>query len=122
MTKNDKKQELQKYATLCCEAVSKVEERRTWLSFLQVMSAEKTDTDIAEKIWQIDNELNCEVLALIEMRNKISGLIAKLDDPTLRTVLHRRYMLGDKFEKIAEEMNYSWRHILRLHDKAISAL
>ena len=37
-------------------------------------------------------------------------------------VLERRYMLGQKWETIASEMNYSWCQVMRLHRRALKAL
>lgn len=37
-----------------------------------------------------------------------------------KTLLHYRYILGYTWERIAVEMNYSFRHVLRLHGEALS--
>ena len=49
-------------------------------------------------------------------------MINSLDDILLRNLLERRYLLGFSWEKIAEDMGYTPRHITRLHNKAIARL
>ena len=48
-------------------------------------------------------------------------MIEKLDNPTYIRILTLRYCDGLSFDKIAVEMNYTYRHVLRLHGNALSA-
>ncbi|MBQ8411577.1 MAG: hypothetical protein IJX15_07625 [Ruminiclostridium sp.] len=74
------------------------------------------------RIIDLENEINEEIDRLVEIKVKIRGLVASLTDPNLRIVLERRYILGENWEKIAEKMGYSPRHILRMHNHAVEIL
>ena len=52
-------------------------------------------------------------------RKRTEELISSVPDPVQREVLTRRYIIGQRWEEIAESMNYSVRHITRLHGIAL---
>lgn len=52
-------------------------------------------------------------------RVEIEETLGAVLDPTYHDILHRRYIEGQTFELIAVEMNYSWRHTVRLHGEAL---
>lgn len=59
---------------------------------------------------------------IARMEAALAEINAALDEMTNeneRTVLILRYKRGMTFEKVAEEMNYSWRHILNIHGNAL---
>lgn len=56
---------------------------------------------------------------LVYMRKHTEEIIAKVPDPAQREVLTRRYIIGQRWEDIAECMGYSRQHITRLHGYAL---
>lgn len=52
-------------------------------------------------------------------RARIENVLGLVSDQTHYEVLHRRYIEGKKFEVIAVEMSYSFRHTIRLHGEAL---
>lgn len=76
----------------------------------------------AAKIADLEREVNDQIDRLIEVKAEINAMINSLDDILLRNLLERRYLLGFSWEKIAEDMSYTPRHITRLHNKAIERL
>ena len=52
----------------------------------------------------------------------VQAVIDAVDDPDQRHLLRLRYINGLTWEKIAVDMNYSWRHTLRLHGAALAAV
>ena len=52
---------------------------------------------------------------LYDLRQEIEEVIGAVPDPIQRELLRRRYISLQSLEKIAVEMNYSYRQILRLH-------
>lgn len=74
------------------------------------------------RIIDLENEINEEIDRLVEIKIKIRDLVSSLSDPNLRIVLERRYILGENWEKIAEKMGYSPRHISRMHNRAVEML
>lgn len=64
---------------------------------------------------QYDKELK-EVL---DLRLKIEKQIAKVDGGILSELLCQKYIFGKTLEDISPVLNYSTRHIERLHIKAL---
>lgn len=58
-----------------------------------------------------------EYLAIMD---EVEGLIDGVKDARLHELLCRRYILRQGFEQIAYEMSYDYRHIRRLHKKALA--
>lgn len=61
----------------------------------------------------------CEYIAAF---NRARYLIDLVDDPVQREVLDRRYIRAEMWEDIAMRMNYSRRHINRLHGWALQCI
>lgn len=53
------------------------------------------------------------------LRNIIEAKVEALPDDNLREVLYNKYILGQTLEEISFTLNYSKRHIERLHVKAL---
>lgn len=71
------------------------------------------------KINELENEINRDIDNLIDLKREARQLIEKLDDNVEKLVLYKRYFNNESFEQISVEMNYSWRHIHRLHSEAL---
>lgn len=67
-------------------------------------------------------ELDSAAAEMIRCRKKAEDIIASVDDGTQREVLTRRYIVGQRWEDIAEVMNYSRQHVTRLHGYALQSL
>lgn len=67
-------------------------------------------------------ETERERVRLWEKRTEVEHTIQAVPDATLKEILHRRYIGGEHFELIAVELNYSYRHIIRLHYDALLAV
>lgn len=59
---------------------------------------------------------------LMSLRRSAEDIILSAGDAVLREVLTRRYIIGQKWEDIAEVMHYDLRWIYCLHKKALSVL
>ena len=73
--------------------------------------------DIILKAVALENEIDKEVDALIDLKTDINTAIIMIDDPECRLVLEKRYMNLKSFEEIADEMNMGIKNVYRLHDK-----
>lgn len=78
--------------------------------------------DIVAKIIDLEAEINADIDRLLEAREQIGRMIENVEDPQLRLVLQYRYIDCLPWERIAVEMNYSWKQIHRLHAKALDAI
>lgn len=92
----------------------------------QISSLKCTDgrkfTRVVDKIVDLEQEIISETDKLTNHIASIRKIIADASDTTSRTVLERKYILGETFERIAEEMGYCARQIQRIHNKSINQL
>lgn len=77
--------------------------------------------DRAVKIMTLEQELADKLLALQEMRAKVSDEIAILENPEHVELLSLRYCELYRLEAIALEMNLSYHRIRHLHSEALKA-
>lgn len=86
-------------------------------------SKETTEAKYASVILRIaeyEDYINNEINNLIEIKSEISAVISKLEDNSEKAVLSYRFLNYYKFEKIAEEMNYSLRQTYRVYNAALN--
>lgn len=68
-----------------------------------------------ELLRELEAEKEMQMLTYREIRQQIM----KVPDQIEQNILIRRYLLGQNWEKIAVEMQYCYRQILRLHGFAL---
>lgn len=73
-----------------------------------------------EKIVRWQNRLTLQLAERVRLQEEIEAAIATVGDERLRLLLRYRYIDGLTFERIAVELNYSWRQICNLHGKALN--
>ena len=74
---------------------------------------------IVAKITDLEAEGDEEIDRLVELKRKVKRVIQRVPDASQRAVLERRYINGQRWEKIAVELNYTYRHVTRLHGEAL---
>jgi DNA-directed RNA polymerase specialized sigma subunit len=71
------------------------------------------------------NGLTVDEAHLQRLKNDCMAMgeaIAKVEDGTQRVILTQRYLQGLNFKRIARNLNYSNRQILRIHAKALDSV
>lgn len=113
MIKN-KMAELAQYKDLAygLSAITNEEKVRTSLDF------DKMSGKIA-KIIEIENKIDNLIDEYVDKKNVIVSQIDSMENETYYEILFARYIEKKTFEKIADEMSYSWRQIIRLHGRAL---
>lgn len=76
-------------------------------------------TDPVSKIIELEKEINKDIDNLIDLKCEARKSIEQLNDDREKLVLYKRYFENKTFEQISVELNYSWRHIHRLHSSAL---
>jgi hypothetical protein len=76
---------------------------------------------IIAKMIDLESKINADIDRFADMKQEALALLDKMENPTYMTVLHRRYFLHETFERIAIDMNYSWRWVCKLHGRALQA-
>ena len=82
------------------------------------------ESDLADKYIRLEryfDTVTAEWDRLIGMRIEAKAMIRTLPDETQQAVLYARYINCGRWEDIAADMNYSWKHIFRLHGKALQS-
>lgn len=77
---------------------------------------------IVSQIADAKSRASDELELLIATEREIEDAIRSVKDIKLSTLLYERYINGKTFEKIAAEMNYSWRQTIRMHGEALLAV
>ena len=71
------------------------------------------------KIEEMEEKLDKLIDEFVDKRNLIISQIDKIENETYYEILFSRYIEKKTFEKIADEMTYSWRQVIRLHGRAL---
>ena len=71
------------------------------------------------KIDELENNLDKMIDEYLVKRERIIAQIDTMEEESVYQILFSRYIEKKTFEKIATEMKYSWRQIVRLHGKAL---
>lgn len=68
---------------------------------------------------ELMRELEAEKEMQMVTYHEIWNQVKKIPNATEQEVLTRRYLIGQSWEKIAVEMHYSYRQIIRIHGAAL---
>lgn len=63
-----------------------------------------------------------KILFARNLRKEIEYKIESVDDEVLKELLYNKYILGKTLEEISLVINYSKRHVERLHIKALEKI
>lgn len=74
------------------------------------------------KIVDMENIINADMELLMIALGEIKRLIALVEDPVLRLILHKRYVCYQKWEVIAVDLDYDLRWVHRLHARALNRI
>ena len=78
--------------------------------------------DVIAKIIDMQEEINGDIDALVDLKRDIMRTIKGIADPEGQTVLELRYLCFKRWEEISVIMNYSVRRIYQIHDAAMEKL
>ena len=75
--------------------------------------------DIIVKIMDLEEEVNKDIDALVDLKIDITHLIKLVDNHEYQIILEQRYLCFKTWEQISVDMGYSIQHTFRLHDKTL---
>ncbi len=82
----------------------------------------KLENCITEVV-DLEAEILEEIKGLTVIQQETQAAIQELlDDIVLIEILERRYLNGERWEGIAVSMNYAYRWVMRLHNKALKRM
>lgn len=130
MTKDD----LKEYTSIKRELkqiqfkLKELEERKTSIksmviSDMNVQTSHNNNSieDLLIKIEECIEKYNKKEIELYNKQLEIEKCINSLE-PTERIIARSRYIEGKTFEQISVDLNYSWRHTIRIHGKILQKI
>lgn len=75
-----------------------------------------------DKLVDMEHRYDRMAAEYIAFYDEVNERIGQIGDDVLSEVLERRYLLYQKWEDIAAAMNYTVRHITRLHGEALKKM
>lgn len=75
-----------------------------------------------EKIVQVQNDLQTQIERCFSIRQEIITVLEQIPDQRDQEILRRRYMMNEKWEQIASDVNYCCRQVHRRHRVCVEAL
>ena len=75
-----------------------------------------------EQILEAQEKLQAQAARTAECRTQVAAAIYGVADPLRRDILTRRYILGQRWEKIAAAHHLVLRQVFRLHHQAVDGL
>ncbi len=75
-----------------------------------------------ERIADAESRLVSAYGAALSERNRVKDAIDTVPDPLRRDILTRRYILGQRWERIAADNDLVMRQVFRLHHRAVEDL
>ena len=130
MTKDDLKEytNIKKELKQIQFKLKELEERKTSIksmiiSDMNVQTSHNNNSieDLLIKIEECIEEYNKKEIKLYNKQLEIENCINSLE-PTERIIARSRYIEGKTFEQIAVDLNYSWRHTIRIHGKILQKI
>lgn len=71
------------------------------------------------RLASVSDELSEDIAAYRKKYREISAVIDAVQNPTYRELLALRYLSFLSWEEIAVKMNYSWKHVHKIHSRAL---
>jgi DNA-directed RNA polymerase specialized sigma subunit len=78
--------------------------------------------DAVAKIVDLQDEINRAIDEFVEKKNEVCAIIDSLQNPDYVALLHKRYVEYLTWEQIACDMHVSYRHVTRMHGRALQAI
>ena len=78
--------------------------------------------DVVARIVDAERALDAQIDRMLELKEEIAGVIARVPDERMRGLLELRYLNGRTWEEVAEQMNYTTRNIYNLHSAALKVV
>jgi hypothetical protein len=79
-------------------------------------------SETVTSIVDLQNKINREIGKLVILESEIRDRINQIPNPDYRYILLMRYINREKWEQIALDLHYSYRHTTKLHGKALKNL
>lgn len=83
---------------------------------------ESPDPHKFDRLVELNDAIDRMIDEMVAVKTEITETIFKLEDRRYRELLMLRYINGEDWDPIAEELHYSKRHVTKLHGWALDAI
>lgn len=87
---------------------------------VQTSGSQQRMADAVTDVVYYQEKIRDAVSEMIQYRQDVKTMINSMERTSYREVLWYRYINDYTFEKVAVSMDKSWRHVIRLHGKALA--
>ena len=84
--------------------------------------ATSTMEETITKIIDLQAEINRDIDRLVDLKKELFSTIKAVGGTEFQTILEKRYLCFQSWEKISVEMGYDLRWLYRLHGKALDVV
>ena len=86
---------------------------------VQTSGPKDTLGETIAKIMSLEDDINTRIDELVTMKKEAFSMISKVPDLDQQNVLVARYVSGEKWERIAVDLNFSIAQVYRIHGAAL---
>ena len=76
--------------------------------------------DVIAKMVDMEAEINADIRELVDLKREITGIIKRVNNKELQTLLELRYLCFMRWEEISVQLHLDIRWVHRLHNRALS--
>lgn len=84
-------------------------------------NASKVENAIVKKI-ALEEEIQQDNIRLVQIANEIRGYLDLLDDYYPKLILHKRYLLNEKWNKIIDDVSFGERTVFRFYNEGLDEI
>lgn len=86
-------------------------------------SSERNMVTYADKVTEYTALINKKIAELVGIKTEILQVIGQIEDSTMRDLLIAKYINSKKWEEIALDLNYCYKHVVHtLHPRALQSV
>lgn len=78
--------------------------------------------DAVSRIVDLQNEIVADMEALVALKSEIISSINAVPNIEYRLILEKRYINGQPWPEIADDLGYKMRYLYKLHDRAVAQI
>lgn len=86
---------------------------------IQTSGAKDTLGETIVKIVALEDDINARINELVDLKGDALNRISNVSDKDQQNILIARYVSGEKWERIAVDLNFSMRQVHRIHGSAL---
>lgn len=86
---------------------------------VQTSGAKDTLGETVVKIIALEDDINARIDELVDLKGDALNRISNVSDKDQQNILIARYVSGEKWERIAVDLNFSIAQVYRIHEAAL---